>query len=102
MINFEKDPDSKYIALEPQYLSRDKSGQGFRVIAYRKDGYVDVYDDLNLQDDNEGSFNVTGKGLKESKKVAMENLSFNKIDAFPYPFPKDFQWHYYTRYSQDC
>lgn len=180
LINFEKDPDSKYIALEPQYLSGDHSGQGFRVIAYRKDGYVDVYDGLNLQDDNDDSFDVTGKGLKERKKVAMENSSFKKVDGclnltfqfkdkyerqislkiseqtkkktsgvnllapvgsttdnpsylplfflydfdfirksktdlelkidgkahkldtFPYPFPKDFQWRYYTRYSQDC
>jgi len=180
LINFEEDPDKEYMGLEPQYFSGSKTGQGFRVIAYRNDGFVDVYDDFNLQDDNQASFDVAGKGLKERKKVRMEdavfekdgdrlNLSFqfadkyerkitleirektkkktsglnllapvgsstakpsylplfflysfdfirknktdinltidgktHRIDAFPYRIPKDFQWRYYTRYSQDC
>jgi len=78
LINFENDPDNKYIALEPQYISGDQTGQGFRVIAYRNDGYVDVYDDFSLQDENDGRFDVTGRGLNERKKVKISNTCFKE------------------------
>lgn len=177
LINFEKNPDRIYIGLEPQCFD-DKDA--YRVIAYRDDGYVDVYDDVNLEDDKNDRFDVTGKGLCERKKVVIENTCFEKVDGcvsisfqftdkygrqivakiteqttkktnglnllapigsttenpsylplfflynfdfvrknntkvevtiegksiildnFPFPLPKDFQWRYYTRYSDDC
>ena len=78
LINFENDPDSKYIALEPQYFSSSDTGEGFSIIAYRNDGYIDVYDDLNLKVDNQASFDVAGKGLKEQLQVEMEKTVFEK------------------------
>ncbi|OIJ10642.1 hypothetical protein BKP35_13210 [Anaerobacillus arseniciselenatis] len=180
LINIEKDPDQEYIGLEPQVFERSEYGTAYRVIAYRKDGYVDVYDDLNLQEDDDDCFDVTGKGLCERMKVQMKNVTFEKRkecfylsfqftdkfgreivakifehtkkrsrgvdllapvgsssehptylplfflydfdfvrkyqtevevsidgkahtpDPFPYPIPKDFQWRYYTRFSEDC
>lgn len=44
LINFEKNPDSVYNALELQYLDGEEYGTGYRVVAYRCDGFVDVYD----------------------------------------------------------
>ncbi|WP_280768869.1 hypothetical protein [Salipaludibacillus daqingensis] len=78
LINFEKKPDTHYIALEPQYFDDLTYGHAYRVIAYRRDGYVDVYDDMNLMDDKDDSFDVTGKGLCERKKVGMEHTKFEK------------------------
>ncbi|MDQ0257769.1 hypothetical protein J2S74_005231 [Evansella vedderi] len=63
LINFKKNADDKYIGFEPQYLDDKVIGQGYRVIAYRHDGYVDVYDDRNLNDNKDDSFDVTGKRL---------------------------------------
>lgn len=180
LINFEKNPDEHYLGLEPQYIDDQKIGKGYRVVAYRNDGYVDVYDEVSLNDNNDDSFNVTGKGLCERIKVEMKNTGFERaegcvhiafefidkfnrliavhitertkkktkglqllapvgsstenpsylplfflynfdfvrkyktdvqvtidkkemeIDKFPMPLPKDFQWRYYTRYSDDC
>ncbi|WP_416150138.1 hypothetical protein ACM26V_03865 [Salipaludibacillus sp. HK11] len=81
LINFEKNPDSEYLALEPQYFEDKNFGKAFRVIAYRRDGYVDVYDDENLTDDKDDTFDVTGKGLCESKKVVMKNTRFEKVNG---------------------
>ncbi|MGG0717681.1 hypothetical protein ABE096_08815 [Robertmurraya massiliosenegalensis] len=181
LVNCEKSPDEHYIGLEPQYIDDEGHVKGYRVIAYRDDGYVDVYDEMNLKDTgNDDSFDVTGKGLCERIRVEMENTRFEKIDGcvhiafqfvdkfdrlivvniteystkntyglnllapigsstekpsylplfflynfdfvrkkktdvkvmingnelkldnFPIPLPKDFQWRYYTRYSEDC
>ncbi|MBU9711912.1 hypothetical protein [Evansella tamaricis] len=78
LINFKKNEDSKYIALEPQYLDDKMIGKGYRVIAYRKDGYVDVYDEKSLHDDKNDSFDVAGKGLCERLKVEMASTRFEK------------------------
>lgn len=54
LINFEKEPDAIYKGLELQYLDCDDVGNGYRVLAYRNDGYVDMYDDMTLKlDPNE-------------------------------------------------
>lgn len=181
LINFEKNPDSMYVGLEPQYFHDDDYGRGYRVIAYRNDGFVDVYDDPGLHDDKDDSFDVTGKGLCERIKTVIEQARFEKQkdgcvtisfqftdkygrlitagieeqakrktrglnllapvgsstenpsylpmfflynfdfvrkrntkldlkiggrsikpDHFPFPIPKDMQWRYFTRYSDDC
>ncbi|SES28802.1 hypothetical protein [Salipaludibacillus aurantiacus] len=178
LINCEKQPDEHYLGFEPQYIDEEKAG--YRVIAYRHDGYVDVYDEPQLNDGNDDSFDVTGKGLCERLKTEITHTAFEKtdgriyisfqftdkygrkiatniseksskktnginllapigsatenpsylpvfflyefdfvrkhktniyvsidgkemiIDNFPWPLPKDFQWRYYTRYSDDC
>lgn len=77
LINFEKYPDSIYTALEPQYFDDEVYGKGYRIIGYRCDGYIDVYDDVNLNYIEGESFDVAGKGLCERKKVVIENTVFH-------------------------
>jgi len=81
IINFEKRPDSIYTGLEPQYFNGGIHGKGYRVIAYRNDGYVDVYDDMDLNFIKDENFDVAGKGLCERKKVAMKDVIFEKRDT---------------------
>lgn len=78
IINFEKEPDTVYRGLELQYFSGGAYGEGYRIIAYRKDGYVDVYDGMELNDVKDDSFAVAGKGLCQRKKVPIENTIFTK------------------------
>lgn len=80
LINFKKNADCHYVGLEPQYLHDKVIGHGYRVIAYRTDGYVDVYDDWCINDTKDDSFDVTGKGLCERIKVEMSNTRFEKIE----------------------
>ena len=63
IINFEKRPDEVYRGLELQRLDGGAYGSGYRVIAYRRDGFVDVYDQPTLKRVPEEDFAVTGKGL---------------------------------------
>ncbi len=72
IINFEKNPDRVYIGLELQYFDDNLYGTGYRLIAYRQDGYVDVYDDLNLQSVENESFDVAGKGLGEHIRTVID------------------------------
>ncbi|MDP3386203.1 MAG: hypothetical protein Q8S24_03125 [Eubacteriales bacterium] len=180
IINFEKNPDHEYVGLELQYFSGGDYGMGYRVIAYRNDRYVDVYDDLSLNHIPDEQFDVAGKGLCERRTVAINDTVFEKgdcglkiffsfvdkynreivvrvterskkwtrginllapigsssekptnlplfylygfdfirkyktesevmidnkhiqMDNFPFPFPKDLQWRYYSRYSTEC
>ncbi|WP_066173750.1 hypothetical protein [Bacillus marinisedimentorum] len=76
IINFEKHPEEVYKGLELQNFNDAVYGNGYRVIAYRLDGYVDVYDDLKLNDIDSETFEVAGKGLCERKRVDMENVLF--------------------------
>ncbi len=93
IINFEKHPDEVYKGLELQCFAGALPGRGYRVIAYRLDGYVDVYDDLKMSEIENETFDVAGKGLNERKRVEMENaalgvgkggvnISFSFIDRF--------------------
>lgn len=77
LINFEKNPDAVYHGLELQYLKNEDS-EGWRVLAYRKDGYIDVYDDETLPIDPEEDFQVAGKGAKEHVNTPMSDLRFEK------------------------
>ncbi len=76
LVNFEKNPDSLYNALELQYLDDKVYGEGYRVIAYRCDGFVDVYDDIALKHNADEDFNVAGKGLGEKNKVLFKDTVF--------------------------
>jgi hypothetical protein len=73
IINFEKNPDRLYTGLEFQYFNDELYGTGYRLLAYRKDRYVDVYDDLNLHSVENESFDVAGKGLGEHIRTTIEN-----------------------------
>jgi hypothetical protein len=76
LVNFEKDPDLKYIGLEPQYFDDEINGKGLLVIAWRKDMKVDVYHETSLQP-NPDKFDIAGKGLGLMKKVIFEQKDFD-------------------------
>jgi hypothetical protein len=75
LINFEKDPDEVYIGFEPQWFNDDTYGTGLRIIAWRKDGYVDVYQQPGLTKENR--IDVAAKGLADTIECPMTNARFN-------------------------
>ena len=81
LINFEKDPDAHYTALEPQWLAQSDGETGHRVVAYRTDGFVDVYDDPNVDVFDEASFAVTGKGLCERIVTEIRDMSMTQTET---------------------
>lgn len=78
LFNFEKHPETIYGGLELQYLVTENEGKGYRLIAYRNDGYVDVYDEESLHIKDVGKFEVCGKGLKHYANVPFENVYFEQ------------------------
>lgn len=77
LINFEENPEFVYKGLELQYLE-GKDAEGYRVLAYRNDDYIDIYDDETLPVNPEEDFNVAGKGKKEHVNTKMTNLRFEQ------------------------
>lgn len=75
LINFEKDPDGIYSGFEPQWFDDDSYGKGLRVIAWRKDGYVDVYQQPGLT--IETKIDVAAKGLADTRICPMASAHFN-------------------------
>jgi hypothetical protein len=59
LINFDNDPDEVYRRFELQLIGTREDP---RIIAYRSDGYVDVYDHIGSEGDD---FRSYGKGLHE-------------------------------------
>ena len=57
LINFDNDPDEVYRRFELQLIGTREDP---RIIAYRSDGYVDVYDHIGSEGDD---FRSYGKGL---------------------------------------
>ncbi len=75
LINFEKDPDEVYLGLEPQWFDDAVNGTGCRIVAWRRDGYVDVYQQPGLT--NTGNrFDVAGKGLADLLVRPMDGLRY--------------------------
>lgn len=64
LINFERDPDSVYLGFEPQVFNDPINGKGLMVIAYLRDGRIDIYHQpgLTLQRKN---YDIVGKGLAD-------------------------------------
>ena len=75
LINFEKDPDETYIGFEPQWFDDTTYGTGLRIIAWRKDGYVDVYQQPGLT--VEKTIDVAANGLADTLIRSMEKARFN-------------------------
>lgn len=75
--HFHKSPDSEYEAFELDYIKGEPYGEGYRVVAWRTDGYRDSYlqDTLTIPE-NEEILSIGGKGLKEREEVAFENTYF--------------------------
>jgi hypothetical protein len=81
LINFEKQPDRLYSGLELQYLEGEEYGKGYRVIAYRNDKYVDVYDEPTITFKPDEKFDVTQKGLRKHVHRKFENVCFDKTEG---------------------
>lgn len=75
LINFEKDPDEIYIGFEPQWFDDVSYGTGLRIIAWRKDGYIDVYQQPGLT--KEDKIDVAAKGLADTTVSPMINARFS-------------------------
>lgn len=91
IIPFEKNPDETYKGFELQYISGEPYGTGYRIIAYRNDDYVDVYDDLSLEFNKDEKFDVALNGLHQHIQTKIsdsifemnnncERLSFSFVD----------------------
>ena len=80
LISFEKCPDAIYRELQLQYVNGEPYGTGYRVIAYRNDDYVDIYDDKALNFIRDEKFNVTGKGLNKHVQTEINNTLFSRED----------------------
>lgn len=76
LINFEGDPDSLYVGLEPQVFNDSINGKGMLVIAWRVDGRVDVYHQPGLHPNPE-KFDIAGKGLAHLIERPMKGAYFN-------------------------
>jgi hypothetical protein len=81
LINFQKKPDTIYKGLELQYIDGGAYGEGYRIIAYRNDDYVDVYDDYSLAYKEDEKFDVVENGLNKHIRTHLNNVSFEKING---------------------
>ena len=52
--------------------------KGYRIIAYRKDNYVDVYDDISLEFQENETFNVAENGLNKHIQVPIKKTYLEK------------------------
>lgn len=75
LVNLGKDPDREYMGFEPQVFDDDVQGAGMLVIAYRNDGYVDVYHErhLNLE---KMDYSIVGEGLGELLPTDFDRARF--------------------------
>lgn len=78
LINFEKDPDELYQGFEPQWFDDPGYGRGLRVVAWRKDGYIDVYQQPDLSKD--ADFSLAAKGLGDLVVQQMTDSYFKISD----------------------
>ena len=78
LIPFAPGSDPVYSGIEPQYMldGPGKNAGGYRVIAYRHDGFVDFYSDLALPFDPEETSEVTGNGLKNNVQTDLSDTIF--------------------------
>lgn len=78
LISYEKSPEAIYRGVELQYIDGEPYGAGYRVIAYRNDNYVDVYDDISLNFLEDEKFNVVENGLNKHIQTQINNVRFCK------------------------
>ena len=80
LIPFEKYPDTIYRGFELQFIDGEPYGVGYRVLAYRNDNYVDVYDDVALNFNENEKFNVVENGLHKHIQTQINNVRLYKVD----------------------
>lgn len=78
IIPFEKSPDTFYRGFELQYIDGEPYGVGYRVLAYRNDKCVDVYDDMSLNFLENERFNVVENGLNKHIQTRIDNVQLCK------------------------
>ncbi len=71
----EKQPDSLYKGFELQYFDGEPYGRGYRVLAYRMDQYIDIYDSHELKVVMEEHINIVEKGLGDYHRVEINNTA---------------------------
>lgn len=76
LINITADPDEVYIGFEPQVFDDPTNGRGLIVIAYLKDGRVDVYHQPGVSLDGK-DYTIVGKGLRERAERPMAGARFD-------------------------
>jgi hypothetical protein len=79
LINIEHDPDEVYVGFEPQVFDDPTTGTGFMVIAWRKDGKVDIYHQPGLILERE-NYDIVGKGLDNLVEQPFDNARFEITD----------------------
>lgn len=62
LVNLERDPDTVYAGFEPQAFDDEVHGRGLIVLAWRRDGRVDLYHQGGLRLDPSG-YDIAGGGL---------------------------------------
>ncbi len=80
LLEFTAGADSVYEGLEPQFIDRGHE-RGIRIIGYRHDGHVDLYDDLSLAPEPEEESRVTGKGRLHYRHVDLRRPVLERDDA---------------------
>lgn len=89
LVPFEKENDKIYKCFELQYIDGEPYGAGYRIIAYRNDNFVDVYDDFSLKFQKDEKFDVTEKGLNQHLQVSIKKAKFenqNKCQCISFGF----------------
>ncbi len=81
IIPFERHPDVIYRAFELQYLDGLPYGKGYRIVAYRNDHTVDVYDDETLAFQENEAFSIVENGLHRHVRVPIANILFENREG---------------------
>jgi hypothetical protein len=75
LINMERDPDQVYLGFEPQVFDDDNLGRGMRILAYRQDKKIDVYQQPGMRAVKE-DFDVAGKGCENLVERPLQDARF--------------------------
>ncbi|WP_154859627.1 hypothetical protein [Cyclobacterium xiamenense] len=79
LVNFENDPDTTYVAFEPQVFNDPTNGVGHLLIGWRTDKKVDVYHQRSLNPDP-SKYTIAGAGLNQMIPVDMDHAFFDVND----------------------
>lgn len=80
LLEFEAGSDATLAGLEPQWVDRGHE-KGWRVLAYRTDGAVDVYDDPALTLDPTDEVRVAGQGKRRHEQVPIEGAAIERDEV---------------------
>jgi hypothetical protein len=80
LVNLERDPDSVYAGFEPQAFDDEVHGRGLIVLAWRRDGRVDLYHQGGLRLDPSG-YDIAGGGLHAMHERAFDGAWFEVRDT---------------------